>query len=101
MNLIFEYINRLLLMTEKEIEELTPLLKTKTLIKDEFLLSENQTCNFLAFIAKGYFRSFHTNTKGNSTNLMLNSANEFISNYESYISGLPSNVSIQSIENFT
>ena len=37
------------------------------------------------------------NSNGSSTNLMLNSDNEFVSNYDSFISGLPSNISIQSI----
>jgi CRP-like cAMP-binding protein len=98
MNVIFEYLNKILPISEKEIEELTPLLRTKTLLKDEFLLNQNQTCNFLAFIKEGSFRSFHVNSNGNSTNIMLTPMNEFISEYESYLTGLPANISIQSIK---
>jgi len=98
MNSIFEHFNKILPMAKKEVEEITPLLKTKTVLKDEFLLHENQTCKFLTFVKKGSFRSFHVNSNGKSTNLMLNSTHEFISNYDSYLSGLPSNISIQAIE---
>ena len=98
MNIIIEYFNQILPIAEREIEEVTPLLRTRTLLKDEFLLSENQPCNFLTFIKTGSFRSFHVKSNGNSSILMLNSNNEFISNYESFISGLPSNIYIQAIE---
>lgn len=87
-------------MSKKEVDELRPLLKTKTLLKDEILLGENETCNFLTFIKKGTFRSFHVNSNGKFTNLMLNSEFEFISDYESYLSGLPATISIQAIKTF-
>ena len=95
---IFDHFNTILPMSEKEVVEITPLLKTKLVAKDESILNEGNTCNFLAFVTKGSFRSFHVNSNGKSTNLMLNSTNEFISNYDSYLSGLPSNISIQAIE---
>ena len=98
MNSIFEHFNKILPMAEKEVEEITPLLKIRTVVKNEFLLRESQTCHFLAFVKKGSFRSFHVNSNGKSTNLMLNSTHEFISNYDSYLSGVPSNISIQAIE---
>lgn len=98
MNTVIEYLNEILPITDKEIDEVTPLLKSRTLTKDEFLLRESKTCNFLTFIKKGSFRSFHINANGTSVNLMLNTKNEFISDYQSYITSLPSNVSIQAIE---
>ena len=50
MNPIIEYFNKILPISEKETQELEPLLKYKTLVKDEVLLSENQICNFLTFL---------------------------------------------------
>lgn len=96
MNTIIDYFNEILPISENEIEKLEPLLKGKTLEKDAFLLQENQTCNFIAFIKKGSFRTFHVNSNGTFTNLMLDTSNTLISNYESYILQAPSNVSIQS-----
>jgi CRP-like cAMP-binding protein len=98
MSIIFDHFHNILPMTEKEISEISPLLKTRTLLKDDFLLSEGQTCNFIAFIKIGSFRSFHINSSGSSINLMLNSTHDFISNLDSFISGTPSNIFIQSIE---
>lgn len=98
MNPIIEYLNQILPIGEKEIEEVTPLLKERTLLKDDFLLSEGESCKTLTFIKTGSFRSFHIKSNGSSANLMLNSNNELISNYDSFLSGLPSNIFIQSIE---
>lgn len=98
MEVIFNYFNNILPITKKEMEEITPLLKTKTVEKDELLLDPGQTCKFMAFILKGTFRSYHTKSNGESINLMLNSENEFISDLESFISKTPSNVYIQAIE---
>ena len=96
MKALLNHFNKILPMSETEIKELTPLLKTRILLKDEFLLGENQVCNFLAFVKKGFFRSFYVSPSGRSTNMMLNSEGELISNYDSFMSGVPSNISIQS-----
>lgn len=98
MNSIIEYFNKILPISEKEIQELEPLLSYKVLAKNEVLLDENEVCRTLSFIKKGAFRIFHNNANGTLTNLMLVTGNEFISNYESFISGLPSNVTIQATE---
>ncbi|MFD1552879.1 hypothetical protein DNU06_08055 [Putridiphycobacter roseus] len=95
MQTIIDYFNHILPISESEITILKPLLQQKVLEKEEFLLQENQVCKFIAFIKKGSFRSFHYNANGTSTNLMLDSSQTLISNYESYISQQPSNVSIQ------
>jgi len=95
MNTIIDYFNNILPISENEIKELKPLLTSKTLEKDDFLLREGETCNFIAFIKKGSFRTFHNNSNGTLTNLMLDTSNTLISNYESYITMYPSNVSIQ------
>lgn len=98
MNVIFEYFDKVLPMTEKEIEEVRPYLKTKTVLKNDFLLSEDQTCRFMAFIKRGSFRHFHINPNGSLTNIWFSSTNELLSNYHSFRSGIPSNISIQAIE---
>lgn len=96
MNTIIDYFNKILPISISEIKELKPFLEIKTLEKDEFLLRESQKCNFIAFIKKGSFRTYHINSNGTITNLMLDTENTLISNYESYISQEASNVSIQS-----
>ncbi len=85
-------------ITEKEIEEVTPFLKIRSFEKDDFLLNSNQTCKFMAFINEGSFRSFYIKSNGESTNLMLNSTNEFISDLDSLISESPSTMCIQAIK---
>lgn len=98
MDALFNYFNQILPMSETEVEEVTPFLKTRTVSKDECLLNENQVCTFLTFIKVGSFRSYYVNSEGRSINMMLNSENEFISNYDSFITQSPSNIFIQAIE---
>ena len=98
MNVIFDQFNSILPISEKEINEIKPLLKTRTLQKDEFLLEANQLCNYMTFINKGSLRSFHLKQNGGYINLMLNSNNDFVSDLESFTMQTPSNVYIQAIE---
>jgi len=98
MNILFEYLNKIIPTTEKEIKEVTPFLKIRTIEKDDFLLKANQISKSMAFIKSGCFRSFHIKSNGTSTNIMLNSEQEFISDLESFISQSPSNLFIQAIE---
>jgi CRP-like cAMP-binding protein len=98
MNVIFEYFNRILPISEKEINEITPFLKTITLEKDDFFLEQNQICKSLAFITNGSIRSFHIKLNGSTINIMLSSENEFVSDLDSFVTKTPSNLFIQAIE---
>jgi hypothetical protein len=89
MNVIFEYFNRILPISEKEINEITPFLKTRTLEKDDFFLEQNQICKSLAFITNGSIRSFHVKLNGSATNIMLCSENEFVSDLDSFVTKTP------------
>ncbi|MGS0526500.1 Crp/Fnr family transcriptional regulator [Zobellia nedashkovskayae] len=66
--------------------------------KGEQLLCPPQICSFIAFIKSGSVRSYHMDNQLVETNLLLRSANEFITDYESFISQEPSTLWIQSIE---
>lgn len=86
-------------ITTTEINEIVPLLETKTVSKNDFILEEGQVCDFYFFVSKGSFRTFNSLPSGDTVNIMLNSENEIGGNLESYACQTPSNVSIQAIEN--
>lgn len=55
--------------------------------KNENWLSEGDCANQLAFIVQGAMRSYVINEKGEEINLLLQVNQDFIGDYESYISG--------------
>ncbi len=79
--------------------EIEPLLIIKNLAANDYLLKAGEVCTFIAFINEGSFRTFYTKDDEHETNFLLNAAFDFTNNYESFTTGLPSNLSIQAIEN--
>ena len=66
--------------------------------ENEQLLCPPNSCDFIAFIKTGSIRSYSIDDKLIETNLLLRSENEFITDFESFISQKPSKLWIQSIE---
>ncbi len=62
------------------------------------LLSPPNVCSFIAFVKSGSVRSYYKDDNLTETNLLLRSKNEFITDYESFISQAPSKLHIQAIE---
>jgi len=66
--------------------------------KNEILLYPRSVCKFIAFIKTGSLRSYHIDDNLIETNLLLKSNNEFITDYESFISKEPSVLCIKSMD---
>ncbi len=77
---------------------LRPHLTFLQLSGDEFLQHAGDTNTCVAFIKKGTLRAYFTDDNLIETNLLLCSQNEFISDYESYITQIPAKYNIQAIE---
>ena len=90
--------NKVLPIEENDWKAIKPYLSIIKFDEDEKFLCPPNICNFIAFIKSGSIRSYHTDDKLVETNLLLRSENEFITDYESFISQEPSTLSIQSIE---
>ncbi|MEM9846682.1 MAG: Crp/Fnr family transcriptional regulator [Bacteroidota bacterium] len=90
--------NSVLAISEENWKEISAVLTEKKLKKGAFLHREGDQCDFIAFIAKGALRAYYTDHKSVETNLLLNSASEFITDYESFLTHQPGNLSIQAIE---
>ncbi len=84
-------------MQKNDWEVMKPYLSIVPFGEDQQLLAPPGICNFIAFISSGSMRSFHTDDKLIETNLLLRSENEFITDYESFISQQPAKLSIQSL----
>ncbi len=90
--------NKVLPIEENDWKAIKPYLSIVKFEENEQLLSPPDICNFIAFIKFGSIRSYYTDDNLVETNLLLRSKNEFITDYESFISQEPSTLSIQAIE---
>lgn len=75
-----------------------PHLSVVNFTENEVLLSPPNICNHIMFIKGGALRSYFKDDNLVETNLLLRSKNEFITDYESFISQKPSTLWIQAIE---
>ncbi len=91
-------LNKVLPIEENDWVAIKPHLSLHNLDENEQLLCPPDICNFIAFIKSGSTRSYYIDDKLNETNLLLKSENEFITDYESFISQEPSTLWIQAIE---
>lgn len=93
-----EYINRFVQLSEDEFRELESILSHKKMNKREHFVLANQRCTKVLFINKGYFRFYHLDSKGNEITSDFYFAPTFISSYTSFLTGNPSLVNVQAMD---
>ncbi len=90
--------DRQAILTHEEWDLFKSKLIRKYLKKDEFLLKEGETEQYLSFIVKGTIRVFTYNKNDEDISVGFASENSFCSSYASFISGKPSRVNVQALE---
>lgn len=65
--------------------------------KKEFLLNNLEVCDFIAFLSKGCIRHFHTKD-GNEITCDISFENSFITEFNSFNTGVKSQISFQAME---
>ena len=85
-------------ITEEDWQMLEPQLRTHTCLKNEYHLRTGQTEQRIGFIIKGSFRWYFINEKGEEVNFHFFLDNNFVVEFESFISQQPSNMYIQAME---
>jgi len=71
---------------------------SKKIRKKEHFIEVGRVCTKVLFINKGYFRFYHLDTSGNEITSDFYFAPTFITSYTSFISGEPSFVNVQAME---
>lgn len=87
---LINYIKSIVPLTNVEEHEVSKCLCLKKVSRGEHLVQENQVCNDLVFITKGFFRLFIMNN-GDEVTIHLESSGHFITAFQSFISRSPSN----------
>jgi len=94
-----QHIARFINLDNQENKMLSSYFIRHQLKKKEHLLQEGQICNSQYFIAKGCFRQYIINEKGNEQTILFGIENWWMTDYLSFQSQSPSNFFIQAIEN--
>ena len=98
---IREYLNRYLKFDEKEVDQFFAHLTAKTLRKKEYLLREGQVCHHKFFIVTGLVRAFYVDHKGHEKVLHFGIENWWVTDTESFVKEIPSQLNIQALEETT
>ena len=97
---VIKSVARIVNFNDKEADALRAILKEKKLKRKEHLLKEGQVCNYAAFIVKGCLRYYYIVNGEDSTGQFF-FENGWYADYESFLSGEPSNQNIEAIEECT
>jgi CRP-like cAMP-binding protein len=100
MHRLITTIKNLIKISTDEETMLTGLFKPLELKAGEYFLEEGKLCRYVGFIEEGLMR-YHMNDNGNQKTLYFSNEGEFVCNYQSFLPRLPSNTSIQAIEDTT
>ena len=97
MDLLIDYFNNQLHLTNEEINFLREQLEVLEIPKNEFLLKEGQISKAFFFNLDGFIRLFY-NKDGQEKTAYFFAPGTFISAYESYTKQIPSTLNLQAIE---
>jgi CRP-like cAMP-binding protein len=85
-------------LTDKEVNQVKEVTVVKKLRKRQYLLQEGDISHYNSFIAKGCLRLYRVGKDGTEHILKFGIENWWISDYESYNTGLPSKSNIDALE---
>ncbi len=96
-NSLLYSIQNLITLSPAERDIVTSLFKEKTYNKGDCFLAEGQICKQVGFVAKGLMR-YYINHNGEEKTYAFSQENDYVCNYESFLSQSPSSKIIQALE---
>jgi CRP-like cAMP-binding protein len=95
---IHQLISNLIEMNEAEWANYSSMLRVKEISKKSVILSEGKVCKDVFFVNTGLLRIYFVDNKGEEKTFHFALENTFATDYKSLLRGLPSNYSIQAME---
>lgn len=95
---LLKNINKKVVLTEKEQEQVKTFFIPKKLRRKQFLLQEGETCQYTAFVEKGLLRSYTVDDKGHEHVLQFALEDWWIADLYSFLTGEPSGYNIDALE---
>ncbi len=96
--LLMKHIASRIKISEADFELIKYSFIPKKLRRRQYLLQEGDVCKHNAFVSKGSLRSYITDTKGQEVILKLPLENEWITDYDSFMTGQASIMNIDALE---
>jgi CRP-like cAMP-binding protein len=98
---IRQYIYTISPIEDADWKMVTPHLRQKHFKKNEFYIQAGETENQIAYISQGSFKWYYLKNKGAEIILNFSFENEFIVEFQSFITQKPSNLFLQAMEDST
>jgi len=93
-----KYISQFVQMDEDDLQAIANIMEPGKFKKKEHFITTNEICNKILFFTEGYFRFYHLDFNGNEITSDFYFAPGFITSYTSLITGNPSFVNVQAME---
>jgi CRP-like cAMP-binding protein len=97
-NVLLSQIQEKVSLTDQDKEAIKTFFVPKKLRKRQYLLQEGDVCKHLAFIAVGLLRSYNVDDKGNEHISVFGWEGWWLSDFNSFLSGVPAMFNIDAIE---
>ena len=98
---IFRVISGYIDINEKEWTYYASMFREKKLKKKEIILKEGSNCRDVFFVVRGLLRVYFIDKEGDEKTFHFALENTFVTDYKSFLKRLPSNFSVQAMEDST
>jgi len=97
-DVLLSHIQEKVTLTDLDREAIKSFFISKRLRKRQYLLQEGDVCKHLTFVAKGLLRTYNVDDKGNEHMSIFGWEGWWISDFNSFLSGVPAVFNIDAIE---
>jgi CRP-like cAMP-binding protein len=98
-SLLRTHIEKRVHLTDEEFKICTKFFTAKTIRKHQFLLNEGDVCRYIGFVNTGCMREYTIDNKGIEHIIQFAIQDWWISDLNSYLSGLPATYNIDALQN--
>lgn len=92
------YLQKFISAPEEEIERFCQLFQLVEVKRKSLLLRVGEVCRFEAYVVKGLFKEYHIDSKGNEQILFFAAEDWWVTDFDSFENGTPSQLYIQALE---
>ncbi len=96
---ILNHIDSIVLLTEEEKEHFKTFFTNRKFLKKQYLAQQGEPCKHLIFVNEGALKAYITDEKGNNTIMQFAIEGWWITENNSFFTGVPSIYNIDAVEN--
>ncbi|WP_028889886.1 Crp/Fnr family transcriptional regulator [Tenacibaculum ovolyticum] len=98
MDLLAQYVKKLVKISDKNLNKFLNLFSLTSIKKKEYLLKQDDICEFEGFVIKGCFRLYTIDEKGNEHTSYFAIKNWWVTDLNSFLDKTPAKLTIQALE---